>query len=85
MSKESANRCSSCQENLNNREEIEMITPCGHYFHRDCLRKHQQAGKSQCPVCRVETTLTTSPGAKRSNIVDSTTKKSPLTVGEEHF
>ena len=51
--------CSICLQNLKQKKEFEnqymnvVVTPCKHYFHRDCLqiwiRSH-----NDCPICRRE-------------------------------
>ena len=40
----------SSQPLLNNLQIV--ITPCGHYFHLECMKRHQDGRPKSCPNCR---------------------------------
>ena len=40
---------------MNHTKNYKFITPCGHIFHKQCLRKWWQTHyKKKCPTCRVK-------------------------------
>jgi hypothetical protein len=43
--------CSICQEEYQEDEEIKK-TPCGHYFHENCLGQWLERYARSCPLCR---------------------------------
>eukprot|EP00438_Fugacium_kawagutii_P018710 Skav214174 [mRNA] locus=scaffold945:306681:307049:- [translate_table: standard] len=44
--------CSICHDNMkeSNVDGVAQL-PCGHYFHRRCVRKWLVSGKPRCPLC----------------------------------
>lgn len=42
--------CTICLEHVDPKHVLSMTTPCGHVFHRSCLR-HWSVIKNTCPVC----------------------------------
>ena len=46
--------CIMCLESLNSGNSYIVTTPCGHLFHKDCLKKWLDTGKKTCPKCRTE-------------------------------
>lgn len=46
--------CSICceDETLHRLSAEAICIPCGHYFHRTCLKPWLQLGKTGCPMCR---------------------------------
>jgi hypothetical protein len=42
-------RCTVCWD-----EPSEILTPCGHAFHRECIEKWFKSGSAECPVCRAD-------------------------------
>ena len=46
--------CVMCLESLSFGNSYIVTTPCGHLFHKDCLKKWLDTGKKTCPKCRTE-------------------------------
>lgn len=53
--------CSICHDNMKECKESDVDglaqLPCGHYFHRRCVRKWLVSGKPRCPLCNQGYTL----------------------------
>jgi hypothetical protein len=43
--------CSICQEEFNSEKTIKQ-TPCGHFFHEECLAQWLERFAKSCPLCR---------------------------------
>ena len=41
-----------CSEPLSRAGPTAISTPCGHCFHRECLKPWVVGGKTDCPTCR---------------------------------
>lgn len=54
----SEDACSICYEDQDGKEEVASL-PCGHHFHKKCVKKWLVSGHFRCPLCNddFETTL----------------------------
>jgi hypothetical protein len=48
------NDCSICFEPLT--EDVRIALPCGHRFHKDCIRRSLTSTGGRCPNCRTDVT-----------------------------
>jgi hypothetical protein len=48
------NECSICFEPLT--EDVRIALPCGHRFHKDCIRQSLTSTGGRCPNCRTDVT-----------------------------
>jgi len=48
--KEKENKCKICLESISKKEKKEI--PCGHIFHKDCIKRWGQIGNKKCPICK---------------------------------
>jgi hypothetical protein len=48
------NECPLCLEPMT--ENVATLLPCGHRFHRECIRRAFTGTERKCPVCRVNIT-----------------------------
>jgi hypothetical protein len=46
--------CPICVEPMT--EDVATLFPCGHRFHRECIRPALSGTERKCPVCRVNVT-----------------------------
>ncbi|KAL1565175.1 hypothetical protein AAHA92_07425 [Salvia divinorum] len=49
----STQQCSICLEDFDISSDAASVTPCKHYFHKDCITQWQRR-KQTCPMCRHE-------------------------------
>lgn len=51
--------CIICMENIGKKNTIIKISPCGHEYHKSCIKKWFDSTKDSCPLCRTKCDSTT--------------------------
>ena len=69
--------CTICLEPVN----VYLNLPCGHAFHRACLRSWLEAGKFDCPVCRQIIISDVSPFASSSSSTNTSASAASIPQG----
>jgi hypothetical protein len=73
-----ANVCSMCMTSLGQKGIKQLITECGHTFHRECAQKRlDRRQKSDCPVCREESAV--------ANALNRSGTKTTRTTTKQHY
>jgi hypothetical protein len=49
--KDSSNKCSICQDNYNNNDNVKILK-CNHIYHSDCIDNWLGNHSHKCPYCR---------------------------------
>ncbi len=46
--------CSICHGDFNNKDPVEVLQSCSHYFHKSCIDEwKKKKADSSCPICRI--------------------------------
>lgn len=49
---EIADNCSICLSGFKDENKLALVTPCGHYFHKPCIKEWLTKCHYKCPICK---------------------------------